>query len=167
MQTNEVKRFMGVMFKFHNERINYNVIPSDYLLTIELKFPMFLCVNCCSHEKPGIHWLGIVVPRPRSKVIFFDSYGQDITTYGPNFVKFLHRVEEKAVEQRHVRVQEYGTDTCGQFVLYFLCKIYCGESLSAFYSTLSTSNQWKNELLVKQFVDVKRNLLRHCCVDKS
>ena len=76
MQTDEIKSYMRVMFKFQHDRVYYDVIPSDYLLKIELQFPMYLCVNCCSHEKPGIHWLGIGVPKFSSKVIFFDSYGR-------------------------------------------------------------------------------------------
>ena len=159
MDSDELKHWMNTMFP---KTVKYDVIPADYLLTKKLEFPMFLAVNCCRHDKIGKHWVGIVVRRRHSPIYFFDSFGRGYNSYGVYFTRFKERIRTQNVVEKRVQVQNYGTDSCGKFVLYFLCKMYCG-NFSDVYKKLSSTNLSKNEVLIRQYFINQKHFVNNCC----
>jgi len=157
---------------FHGKHVSYNVVPCDYLDTLDVPYyPMCLVVNTEDSTKPGAHWTAFFREDSNSPLTFFCSYGLGIETYGTHFTTFISRLNTTVIENNR-SLQAMGSTVCGQYVIYFLVKMYYGCCLMSIYCNF-TSNPYLNDLKVKQFTRKRHfsrfsyfyepNNLNQCC----
>ena len=91
------------------------VFAADTLPPIITNLPKFLIVNSDVQSGPGQHWLGIYLPE-QGPAEFFDSLGLFPIRY---FEQFLIKHGPPYIYSNK-RLQNYGSDTCGLYVLYFV-----------------------------------------------
>jgi len=140
---------------FHGKRVSFNVVPSDYLDTLVIPFyPMCLVVNTEDSSKPGAHWTAFFRQDSCSPIIFFCSYGLGLETYGRHFIDFVTRLKTNVIQNKQ-SLQSIGSNVCGQYVIYFLTKMYHGCCLMSLYCNF-TRNPYLNDLKVKHFTRKRR-----------
>jgi hypothetical protein len=148
METNELYKMLCCMFD--RKKVNFNVIPCDYLQYVKLdKRPLALVVNDCTSDESGNHWVGIYVPNNRGPLYFFCSYGLGINSYASYFNEFTRKLKMDIIENIKC-LQALKSNVCGLYVIYFLYKINMGCCLKSVYHNFS-NNVKKNDANVIKF----------------
>ena len=75
----------------------------------------YVVANTDPSHKPGKHWVCIHVPK-KGPAEYFDSGGNPPS---PFFEAYLIARGHK-YKRNVLRVQDYGTDTCGEFCVYYM-----------------------------------------------
>jgi hypothetical protein len=97
-----------------------------------------------------MHWVAFY--KEASSVLeFFDSFGLQLETYGPEFVNFAVR-NGKDVSLNVHQLQPNNTSSCGQFCLYFLLNRNLGRSYEEIMSDFDLNDCEYNNMIVKSFV---------------
>ena len=77
----------------------------------------FFITNTDLHDEPGTHWTAWMVEG--DKIDFFDSFGRS-----PNNKQFPYEFKKfilgKKVSYSAFRVQQYTSNTCGYFCMYYI-----------------------------------------------
>lgn len=94
------------------------VLAADEIPTTIVKRPVMYVVNTDERGRPGTHWTAFYFPL-RGPAEFFDSLGRAPEHYHRRFKNALIRNGPRYV-YNNVPVQPYGTDTCGQYCIYYL-----------------------------------------------
>ena len=102
----------------------------------------FVVANTDPSHQPGSHWVCIYVPT-RAPAEYFDSTGHPPP---PVFEDYLTRRSSK-YKRNFVRVQDYGTDTCGEFCVYYVDRRRRGWSFQKIMDSF-TQDLTLNEMLV-------------------
>ena len=122
---------------------NVDTLP----LTIHKK-PCLIVMNTDLSSGPGEHWIAIYVTK-QGICEFFDSAGNNpifygiehfLISYGPRFTFNTKRL------------QDYNSETCGHFVLYYAFKRCQGLSLENIVRDFNDLPLKRNDELVKRFV---------------
>lgn len=86
-------------------------------------------VNTAPGQHPGQHWLLLVYRGIGRKPVFFDTYGQNVITYGEDIKKTVNiicqRSNEPEYERNEMQIQTNNSSVCGHYCLYvafMLCK---------------------------------------------
>lgn len=128
------------------------VFASDDLPERKKKFISFV-VNIDPKRLPGSHWIGIFFKQ--NTALYFDSYGRPPTN--KNILKFLKR-NSKKICYNNVCFQDYFSNSCGYFCLYFLWV----SSRNLPMQGMSELDQKGNEAFIKRFAN--HNLKpSNCC----
>jgi hypothetical protein len=148
MNTEEIYKFLAEIFR--KKHIYYNVIPCDYLNKIDYFFPFCIVVNSDRSDMPGSHWIGLYCNNKNSSVVFVDSYGQGINFYDIVIKNFVESIGNGLIENR-VPLQSWNSDVCGEYVIWFMYKLFNGCCLMTLYCNFG-KNRILNDILVKKFV---------------
>ena len=120
------------------------VFAADTLPSNLSNLPKFLIVNSDVHSGPGQHWLALYIPE-KGPSEFFDSLGLSPKHYLKSFEQFLINYGPKYIYSNK-RLQNYDSNTCGLFVLYYVilrCKGYNMQDIVNHFS----SNLAQNDIL--------------------
>ncbi len=90
--------------------------------------PRLLVVNTDISAGLGRHWVAIYLPSDGEAPEFFDSTGRAPDSYHPSFERFLVAHGPKYKFQT-LRLQGYGSQTCGLFCLYYGLKRCAGRTM--------------------------------------
>ena len=86
-------------------------------IPISKKKRYFFITNTELHDEPGTHWTAWMVEG--DKIDFFDSFGRS-----PNNKQFPYEFKKfilgKKVSYSAFRVQQYTSNTCGYFCMYYI-----------------------------------------------
>ena len=149
LYTTHISRSLEVMFK--GTKVNYAVIPCDYLEQIDWsKYPVALVVNDSPSTSIGRHWLAIWAQSRDSPVYFFCSYGLGINSYTSIFKNLFKTIRKDVVENLRT-LQAIGSTVCGHYCLYALHKFYHGCCPMSLYHNFSTDTA-ANDRKVKRYV---------------
>ena len=127
-----------------------NVSPLDMLpATPVTPQQQIYIVNTDTHTGPGKHWVLIYLPL-NAPGEFFDSLGQDLTTYGSHLECFMATNRTGYVFNTQ-RLQGDYSWTCGHYCLYYAVHRCYGVSPENIINTF-TSNYSFNDDKVLRFV---------------
>jgi hypothetical protein len=139
---------------FSHRRVQFDVLPLDGLDGLQIQmYPVCLIVNNQNSLEPGEHWLAIYIPWPGRHLEFYDSYGRGIASYPQNFANFARRNNLSIVENI-VQVQNYNSEYCGHYCIYFLYKRLSRKTPMSIYAQFS-SNYANNDRMIHNFVKSK------------
>ncbi|MCG8032156.1 MAG: hypothetical protein JAZ03_08265 [Candidatus Thiodiazotropha taylori] len=124
--------------------------PADRIFQFSFQGPRLLILNTDESDGRGLHWVTVYVPV-FGPLEFFDSLGQSPGTYRDYFRSWLVSSGRGYVRNGR-RYQDYGTDTCGEFCIYYALKRLSGETMMQIVQTLDSRNLSYNELIVSDFV---------------
>lgn len=99
------------------------VFSIDTLKEIKEKPKLIIC-NTDPSSKPGEHW--VLFFFNDNYVEFYDSYGNDISYYGTEFINFIKKFVS-LYELTNIQTQPDNTSLCGYYCLYYAllrCKNY-------------------------------------------
>ena len=125
------------------------VFAADTLPSNISHLPKFLIVNSDVHSGPGQHWLALYIPA-QGPSEFFDSLGHSPKQYLASFEQFLINHSPQYIYSNK-RLQNYGSDTCGLFVLYYVILRCRGYTMQDIVNNFST-NLAQNDILTLHFV---------------
>ena len=114
-------------------------------IPISLNVPWLIVVNLDPSYKEGSHWVVLCQTNPYL-ISHFDSLGKN----PDNYIHNLLMLKRKQYQYNNVRLQNYLTDTCGLYCIYFSYYISRGWTLRQILSRFS-DNLYKNEYIVKKF----------------
>lgn len=111
-----------------------------------------LVVNTSSSHEPGTHWIAIVFIN--GTFYFLDSYGRNINDM--TFSKPFKRVIKQYFDGKRYRyntklLQQFTSNTCGDYAIYFVLMLSCGFSLEKCIAVF-TDNLIYNDVYVQSFV---------------
>lgn len=130
----------------------YNVVPCDKLIDIEIKsYPFLVCVNKDDSSKGGSHWIGLYIARRGGELECIDSYGISVFNYSTFFLEFVKKNNLRVIES-NVMLQGPTSEVCGHYVIMYMYKRLQSCSRHAFYS-MFTNNLDKNDKKVSQLVN--------------
>lgn len=145
MYENTLKNCLRVSLSDTNVK-NYYVLAADEQYLIDTrKLPIVVILNTEKRNLPGSHWLAFWVYSDGLNNVadYMDSMGNDLLNYNIDFIvpiKF----------KNNVRIQEYGTLSCGLFCVYYLTLRAKGLSHNRVIERL-THSPVEAEEIVKRF----------------
>jgi len=117
------------------------VLSRDQLETLKLsKFPAAIAFNSKPLPHKGEHWLGLYYTSSKT-YYFIDSFGNVPKKYGL-------KIHPKA--RIKTPIQQYGSSTCGKYVLLFLTLLARGEKFKKILHRFKRQTQ-DNEKKVEDF----------------
>src|SRR5439155_25922967 len=102
------------------------VFPSDMLpKTLEF-YPSGIVVNTDPAHKPGSHWVAFHFDSS-GHLDFFDSYGNPVTYYSPDLMRFA---DDNCISWSYNphQLQGHDTNVCGHYCIAFLTMMARGYS---------------------------------------
>ena len=137
-----LEAFGGVLSCDHLRRLGRSLcLPSER--------PLFYIVNSRPARSEGEHWLLIYLPEEGLKE-FFDPLGRSPEYYSKYFKEFLERKHSQYLCSNRP-VQPPGSDTCGDFCLYYAARRVRGESMLDIIESFRRDNLWFNHFMVRQY----------------
>ena len=122
----------------------YNV---DTLPVVIHKKPTLIVMNTDVSTGPGKHWVAIFLTKD-GYCEFFDSAGNNPGVYGmENFLIFYG----PRYMYNSIRLQDYDSETCGHFVLYYALKRCQGTSLETIVRNFDNQPLRINDQYVQRF----------------
>jgi len=103
----------------------------------------FYVVNSANYNEPGRHWLGMYVNE--NEVEFMDSFANEPETYG------IHIEYPLIMNAR--QLQSDDSDTCGDYVMYFLYFRSLGLSFPCILSSFR-GDRYENDVSVRNLVSL-------------
>lgn len=91
------------------------VYPVDLIPDHLISNQKAIVINLDPHYKPGSHWVCLYLSGNR--VEYFDSYG--LPPFSKNIKVFIDK-NSKDIHYNQRRYQDFNTDVCGQYCVYFL-----------------------------------------------
>ena len=81
------------------------------------RFPIAYVVNTDNSQKPGQHWIVILIDKYR-KCEYFDSLGNEI--FVPEIYSFINSNTKGISQQSHVQLQHNSSVACGVYCIKFI-----------------------------------------------
>lgn len=107
-------------------------------------------VNTQNSYQNGKHWVAFLINFGKFSE-FFDSLGESPQRNNPLFEIFLKK-QKKKYKINLKRFQNFNTDSCGKFCLFFLKLRIWGYSMEDICNYLSNYSLHENELQISKFV---------------
>ena len=124
--------------------------PADFIVQFPFQGPKFIILNTDESRGRGLHWVAVYVPFS-GPLEFFDPLGKSPETYHAYFRDWLVSSGRSYVRNGR-RFQDYGTDTCGEFCVYYGVKRLRGETMREIVQSFNAQHLYFNEILVSDFV---------------
>jgi len=119
----------------------------DNLPTIT-KFPCSLIINTDNHDRPGDHWVGLVLNK--KKCFYFDSYGAPVLS--THILLFLCDKYKEIVFSTK-QVQSIYSDKCGHFAIAFITSVHSIKSYEKFIHIFHSNNLIDNDNISNNIVN--------------
>ena len=124
--------------------------PANFILQFPFQGPNVIILNTDESDGRGLHWVALYVPYS-GPLEFFDSLGESPESYHDYFRDWLV-ASGRSYMRNEYRYQDYGTDTCGEFCVYYGVKRLRGEPMPEIVHSLNARNLHLNEFLVSDFI---------------
>ena len=112
----------------------------------------FVIANTDSKDGPGKHWVAFFFTDSGPDE-FFDSLGKPAEFY--DFEEELH----KPYLTNCNRLQEFGSNACGYYCVYFVMCRYAGMALSDIIKVFNVRDLSANDRFVRTFVNITQQKL--------
>lgn len=109
----------------------------------------FYIVNTDASYNPGKHWVAIFTSKIPE---FFDSLGQAPSHYDRRF-ECLMIHQGPVYRYNSKRIQNYGSETCGQYCIYYVMQRSKGYSMEDIVNNFSGIDLYGNDKKVYRFHD--------------
>ena len=120
--------------------------PRDLLPPFPRQFPKTMIINTHDSNKPGEHWLGLVLLK--NKCFYFDSFG--VCIIDPNILSYLGKYNK--VIYSSVCIQHIRSVKCGEFCTAFIKSVNSKNSYKKFISSFNHVDLLLNDDIVKFFI---------------
>ena len=136
--------------KFLRTKDNYlGTFPVDRLPDLPKKFPKSIIINTDQSNKPGDHWIALVLTEVHA--FYFDSFGLGIVDQQ---VRDFLLPRYSNIIFSSLCIQHILSDKCGYFCIYF---VKCVNSVKSYYNLLSNfriDNLKLNDFIVMQKLNI-------------
>lgn len=113
-----------------------------------IKKDRFVIANTDARGGPGKHWVTFYF-TDNGPDEFFDSLGKTPEYYNIGF----ERVLQEDYLTNCNRLQDFGSDTCGLYCIYYVMCRYAGMTLKDLVNVFSVSDLERNDQFVRAFVN--------------
>lgn len=113
-----------------------------------IKKDKFVIANTDTRGGPGKHWVTFYF-TDKGPDEFFDSLGKTPEYYNVGFERVLRRDYLTNCD----RLQDFGSDTCGMYCIYYVMCRYAGMTLKDLVNVFSVSDLEMNDRFVRTFVN--------------
>ena len=117
------------------------------------KYPFSIISNESNFGSRGSHWICIYF-NSSGDCDYFDSYGDSPIKEIDAFIN-KHMRGTKTINKK--QFQQFGSDVCGQYCIYFTVKRCQGYSMEKCLSVFKSENKLKNDTFVLEYVHNKFN----------
>ena len=125
---------------------NYlGTFPLDRLPDLPNKFPKSIIINTDQSNKPGDHWIAIVLTEKHA--YYFDSFGLGIVDQ--QIQKFL-LPRYSSIIFNSLCIQHILSEKCGYYCIYFVKRVHNFKSYYKFLSNFVFDNLTLNDHIVMQ-----------------
>ena len=131
------------------KKILKGVFASDQLNFTQKKYPFLLIVNSDPASLPGTHWLALYLSS-KQEGEFYDSYGNDISSYSKTIDKFMKRHTHRVI-CNDIQIQSYDSNVCGQHCLFYLIHRVRQVGMESIVKFFSSDKEW-NDIMVDDFI---------------
>ena len=121
--------------------------PLDRLPDLPNKFPKSIIINTDQSNKPGDHWIAIVLTEKHA--YYFDSFGLGIVDQ--QIRQFL-LPRYSSIIFNSLCIQHILSDKCGYYCIYFVQNVHNYKSYYKFLSHFMIDNLKQNDCIVMQGV---------------
>lgn len=135
------------------------VFPRDEL-PLCLPVPSAIIVNTQKSYEPGEHWLAFYFDIDGTGE-FFDSSGKSPQSY-PDLYNFLIQQSDSSISWPSIQVQGFGSSSCGQHCVYYLCNRYWDLPMNKILANFSAVDLVKNDCLVVDWLNDRYDLDTEC-----
>ena len=133
---------------FLRKNDNYlGTFPLDRLPDLPKKFPKSIIINTDQSNKPGDHWIAIVLTEKHA--YYFDSFGLGIVDQ--QIRQFL-LPRYSSIIFNSLCIQHILSDKCGYYCIYFVQNVHNYKSYYKFLSHFMIDNLKQNDCIVMQGV---------------
>ena len=129
---------------------NYlGTFPVDRLPDFPKKFPKSIIINTDQSNKPGDHWIALVLTEGHA--FYFDSFGLGIVDQQVRdfLLPYYSNIIFNSLCIQHVL-----SDKCGYFCIYFVKKVHSVKSYYHFLSNFRIDNLELNDCIVMQKLNI-------------
>ena len=131
---------------FLRKNDNYlGTFPLDRLPDLPKKFPKSIIINTDQSNKPGDHWIAIVLTEKHA--YYFDSFGLGIVDQ--EIQQFLLPRYSNIIFNS-LCIQHILSDKCGYYCIYFVKNVHNFKSYYKFLSNFMIDNLMLNDCIVMQ-----------------
>ena len=131
---------------FLRKNDNYlGTFPLDRLPDLPKKFPKSIIINTDQSNKPGDHWIAIVLTEKHA--YYFDSFGLGIVDQ--EIQQFL-LPRYSSIIFNSLSIQHILSDKCGYYCIYFVKNVHNFKSYYKFLSNFMIDNLMLNDCIVMQ-----------------
>lgn len=122
LSTDDINKLMS------HRRSFLGVVPRDYIsklkdFIIPGRKTAFI-VNLDPHNKPGLHWVAVVLLPKQARVLYFDSFGkpcpEDMRKQIKKLIKVSMPGEIPIFKENLIKVQRANSVNCGPFAMKFI-----------------------------------------------
>ena len=134
---------------FLRKNDNYlGTFPLDRLPDLPKKFPKSIIINTDKSNRPGDHWIAIVLTEKHA--YYFDSFGLGIVDQ--EIQQFL-LPRYSSIIFNSLCIQHILSDKCGFYCIYFVKNVHNFKSYYKFLSNFMIRNLKLNDCIVMQGIE--------------
>ena len=104
---------------YHTKNYFAGCFCTDTLPLNVAKYPSFVICNTDSSLSGGEHWIAMCFKSRHDIADYFDSMGEDLTTYDSSLLNFIVRNSNGRYRRSKYRYQSEHSDRCGHYCLWF------------------------------------------------
>ena len=104
---------------YHTKDYFAGCFCTDTLPVKVAKYLSFVICNTAASYTGGEHWISLCFLGRQRKVDYFDSMGEDITTYHPSLLRFIERNSNGDYNYNPHKYQSEQSSVCGHYTLFF------------------------------------------------
>lgn len=137
-----------------SQQIFRGVFGKNELKNIKItKYPFGIISNESNFGSRGTHWVCVYFNTSKD-CDYFDSYGDPPIT---EIDAFINKHIEGLKRYNRKQLQQYNSDVCGQYCIYFIAKRCQGYSMEKCLSVFNPIDKLRNDTFVLEYVHNKFN----------
>ena len=140
MQSSEIIK------RFRKDKSFIGCFPFDQLPALPKKLPAKLIINTGPSRTEGEHWVALLL-KPKS-CFYFDSFGIPMINHE---IRMFLKKKYKKVIFSSLCIQDYRSNKCGEFCIYFLKNVSNKKTYQLFLKRFCDTNLLNNDEILKYF----------------
>ena len=140
MHSSEIKK------KLMKDKTFIGCFPFDKLPPLPEKLPAKLIINTGASSTEGEHWVALLL-KPKS-CFYFDSFGIPMINHE---IRMFLKKKYKKVIFSSLCIQDYRSNKCGEFCIYFLKNVSNKKTYQLFLKRFCDTNLLNNDEILKYF----------------
>lgn len=145
LSTKNINDVMQQYQEFDRTFTFLGALPSDFYTQITVDYNQFkrykkvgLIFNLDTHDKPGSHWVALLIDNVAKQVEYFDSTGKPPNTHIKKFIEFLRKIgitSGYTLLQNSI-IHQTKNSECGIYSMYYIVQRLLGKSYHSIVSTI-------------------------------